>query len=164
MADKIVLALDHGTNVGWAIGRGWSTPVWGSHRLPSPDGDYCGRTWRAYGDWLSDMITVHSPDVIVKEAPLAAQHKGAQAATILMKLDGICEYILELREVEAMDVHVGSVRLHFCGSGHAKKEDVGTECRQRGWMVADHNAADALAALDFARHALQLPRPEGARA
>lgn len=31
---------------------------------------------------------------------------------------------------------------------------VGFECRERGWMVAEHNAADALACLAYARHAL----------
>jgi hypothetical protein len=154
MAGQIILALDHGTNLGWSLGRGSSTPRWGSHRLPSPDGDAFGRVWRAYGDWLSDMITVHAPTLIVKEAPLINEHMGQQAARMLMGLDTLAEYITELRDVEVMDVHVATVRKHFCGSGHAKKDDVGFECRQRGWMVADHNAADALAVLSFARDAL----------
>jgi len=41
-----------------------------------------------------------------------------------------------------------SARKIFCGSGHAKKEDVQAECRRRGWAPKDPDAADAACLLD----------------
>jgi len=152
-----ILALDISTHCGWALGRGWEQPRFGVQHLPSSgDGEF-GRTYFAFHQWLCDMLTMHSPDRLVFEAPLSSHGAGQNAARLSLGLAAIAEMVAHIRSVPSNEVAVNTVRLHFCGDGHAKKDDVGFECRQRGWMVADHNAADACAVLDFARHALKLP-------
>lgn len=152
---RTLLTLDLATRVGWAVGcMGSDTVGFGAYQLPSADAGEFGRQFHAFDMWLSDMITTHDPSHIVMEAVLADRAPGQNAARTLLGLGAITELVAYRREVDVMEVHVSTVRKHFCGSGHAKKDDVGFQCRERGWMVADHNAADALAVLSYARHAL----------
>jgi len=156
-----ILALDISIHCGWALGRGWEQPRFGVHHLPSFGDGMFGTSFASFHNWLADMMTVHSPDQMIFEAPLVAHGPGINAARLSLGLAGIAEMVAHVRGVTASEVMVATVRKHFCGAGHAKKEDVGFVCRERGWMVSDHNAADALAVLDFARHALL---PQGAPA
>lgn len=146
-----ILALDCGTNMGWAMTTERGV-VSGVHRLRRDDepGVY-GATYAALADWLADMITTAQPAAVFFEAPIPrGDHAGMSAARMMLGFAAIVELVCYRRDIKCRETHIQTVRKHFCGSGIAKKDEVMAECRRRGWEPVDHNAADALAVLDFA--------------
>jgi Holliday junction resolvasome RuvABC endonuclease subunit len=148
-----VLALDLATKFGWAFGSGGEHPRSGSVALPI----YRPRDARfaAYSDWLADAITTFEPSRIVYEAPQVTNGGTLNATTMETArfLFGVCaitDLVAWRRDVPCFDVHLSSVRKHFCNSGHAKKREVIRVCHLRGWSPADDNEADALAIWDYA--------------
>lgn len=115
---------------------------------------------------LHDLISLEKPRLVAYEAPRppSMAKSGAAAHTTFntfFKLIGLCAIAEEVSH--AMGVakitrtNVMTVRKHFCGSGHAKKDKVMATCRSLKWRFVDDNAADALALLHYQAHKEKVP-------
>ena len=140
-----VMALDLATRTGLAVGEPGSTPVGASADFSRYSG---GARYAALSDWLADQIAVHRPIIVVAEAPVMAMEHAHRTALMLIGMLAVAELTAARAGIshEVVILPVSSVRLHFCGSGSAKKSDVMLECHRRGWRPRDDNAADAMAA------------------
>lgn len=107
---------------------------------------------------LHDLISLEKPKLVAYEAPRppVMAKSGAAAFTTFdtfFKLIGLCavteEVAHSLGVAKITKCNVMTVRKHFCGSGHAKKDKVMQTCRDLGWRFVDDNAADALAILHY---------------
>jgi Holliday junction resolvasome RuvABC endonuclease subunit len=144
-----ILALDLATNVGWALGDIDGAIRHDTQRLAGASANNFGALFGSFDHWVSDMITVYSPDRIVFEAPIVG-HSSMNAARVLLGLVSIAELIAHRRGLPCWEVAVSTARKHFCGSGRAKKEDVISRCHELGFTQKDHNAADAIALYHYA--------------
>lgn len=159
-----ILALDIARQLGWAAatvdacrawprtqlevrGHDWSGVRSGSVALAQPAATH-GRLYAAFADWLGDAITVHAPNIVVFEAPLPRQSKGAEAARRSLGLAAIADLVCYRREVQCFEEANNTVKKSFAGSGRAEKGDILRACQARGWDPKDDNEADALALLD----------------
>lgn len=137
------------------------TPLSGTQRM-GVAADSMGAVFDRFSNWLADTVTTFGPTALVFEAPPPRMDKaGINAGRLLIGLASVTEMIGERRGLRVYEVASNTVRKHFCGDGRAQKDDVVAECRRRGWEPVDHNAADALALLDYAVACLA---PRGTRA
>lgn len=161
-----LLALDLATVVGWAhCGLGYRAVtsleaqaidrptgvLSGSHRIAAP-GVGIGGFLNAFDLWLSDLVTLHTPDILVFEAPiLTGGQTSIDTARKLMCLAGVTELIAHRRQIPIVrEVNVSSVKKHWTGNGRAKKFEMIDAARARGFAPRTDDEADALAAMDFA--------------
>ena len=154
-----LMAGDLSKSLGWAFVRDWGTPQWGTHELPRGGHVPDARVFHEFRTWLYDRFAWFKPDVFAVEAPMVGGSVKT-AAGLLIGLEAHAAEICHDLGIRYERVAVNTVRLHFCGSGHADKDDVGMKCRSLGWQVADHNAADALALLSYTRDCILDPAPQ----
>lgn len=148
---RSILALDLATQLGFAVGMPGSEPRYGTKVLPST-GEDIGRFGHAYDEWLSDMITLENPGLVVFEAPILA---GQTTITTARKLGGLAwhtEFVCHRREVRCAEHHLQSVKKFFAGNGRASKEDMIAAARRQGWDPKTDDAADALGLWSCAVH------------
>lgn len=153
-----ILALDVATNTGIAVGTPGSVPLaWSEHLGGPPDERRFSQAIR-----LTDkLIREHKPDFIAVEAAVG----GPKASAYLISLLACVRGVAWLRQVPSEAMHLGSIRKHFLGKalttrdfpsmthGAAKKAikaEVVKRCELLGWTVQNHDAADAMALLDYA--------------
>ena len=143
-----VLTLDLATKTGFAVGdiSNGDRPVSGVQQLPSTGNDI-GRFLFALDKWLSDLVTVHNPDLIVFEAPLflAGGKSNITTARKLMCLAGMTEYICTKHKIRCAECNVSTIKKYFTGNGRAQKHDMINKCRAIGLSPRDDNEADAIA-------------------
>lgn len=165
-----ILALDLATVTGWAYADPAAIAAWartvieanGTARQPGLiSGEESFRSpsrgamlARHYG-WLSDMITVYAPRLIVAEAPLPGGQPSLDNARIAFGLAAQTESVAARHRIGCRDAQISTVRKHFTGKGKypttsAAKAATIDACRLRGWAVRGNNEADALAVLDWA--------------
>lgn len=159
-----LMALDLSKSTGWAFARGWSTPSFGVKEFPRNRGDYevpLGTVLRLFREWLLDMIALHRPDKLLYEAPIISGGGDLYKHMVLLGMAAMTECVCDEAGIDCYQESSATIRKHFIGVGRGKSADlkdaVGYRCRQLGWQVSDHNAADALAALAYARDCF-LPR------
>lgn len=104
---------------------------------------------------LQDHIDLHKPKFVMMEAILIAGSQTSQQTALTtfglaMKIEEVCK----LNGIRIFDVHIGTWRSHFIGSGHGKKPNykriVQRRCDALGWKYRDDNESDALGILDYA--------------
>ena len=142
--------------------------VWGSQRFGTPGCDPGLMTHEAHF-WLTAQLhhKERRPALVVIEAPLPLGHMtkidprtrrkvplvNTETQRKLGGLYGIFDLVRFRADVRWAEYGVSSIRLHFIGDGRAskKRDRIIKRCLDRGWDVGkDHNAADALAVLDYA--------------
>src|SRR5690606_35025400 len=119
---------------------GWEKPTWGVFELPRGDHVTEGRVFNEQRKWLSGMMDILRPDLVIFESPMLAGNVPITAAYLLIGMAAITEELCSDRGIDVAQAAVSTVRKHFVGHGRAKKDDVGWKCRQLGWQVSDHNA------------------------
>lgn len=143
-----ILSLDLSLRVGWAYGRGFDRPLHGVWALGKTAD--LGRVFSGFAGELESAIAVHSPDLIIMEAPLPPQAQTAAiSARLQFGLAAICEMIASERGVRCEEEAAHVVRKLVFGRARVEKETVVQWCREQGWQPADHNDADALALLRY---------------
>lgn len=150
-----LLALDISKSCGWAFARDWAQPSFGVKEFPRGDHVDEGRVFSLFRDWLHDMLTLHNVNLLLYEAPIHGVN-DMRTTFVLIGMAAHAESVCHDRGVRVYQEAASVIRKHFVGKGRAGKkgnikDDVGYRCRQLGWQVSDHNAADALAALAYAR-------------
>jgi Holliday junction resolvasome RuvABC endonuclease subunit len=142
-----VLCLDLSLTTGFAYGmRTDRGPAFGIWKLPRIGGE--GARGAYFENTLARMLYDCQPSNLVLEAPLPLP------AQTHMKT---CEQQLGLRQlayveawrakVPVSEISALTVRMELMGTARFRKNEVKAEVmkfiRARGWMVTDHNAADA---------------------
>jgi hypothetical protein len=150
-----ILALDLGTNCGWALCRNGSI-TYGTKDFSPKRSDGPGQRWLKFRALLAnqynaagELEAVYYEEVMAhgtKENPnvIAAHIYGG----FLAHLEAWCD----VQRVRLVPVSVGTVKKTWTGNGKAKKDQMVAEARRRGFKVdldAD-DTADALAVLHLA--------------
>lgn len=144
-----IFAIDLGSCTGWAYAMPGGDPVYGHVRLPVDRGD--GAFFHRFRRWLLDQITVLSPRLIVREAPLiTASATSMQTVVRLFGLDAHTAEIAHVREVRCERANNATVKKFVTDNGRAKKPEMIDAIRARGWTPENDNVADALAVLLWA--------------
>lgn len=160
-----ILAIDAATRTGWAIATAEALASWPGLGAMSPG---CGPIEGvSYGvidmsltkpraarfcrffRWYYDVLDSGEIGHVYYEATLQFQ-SSSQAKKIAEGLAAYIEGIAFDHLTPVTDIAPATIKLHFTGSGKAKKPEMIAEARRRGWKPSDDNAADALALLDLA--------------
>jgi Holliday junction resolvasome RuvABC endonuclease subunit len=144
-----ILALDLGTQTGWALlGRDGAITSGSEHFKPQRfEGG--GMRYLRFKRWITEVK--QSADglnaVFFEEV---RRHAGVDAAHayggFMAHLTAWCEH----HRIPYQGVPVGTIKKHATGKGNASKDDMVVAARRRGHTPADDNEADALAILHWA--------------
>lgn len=147
----VTLALDLGTDCGYALLRADDRIESGTERLHSRKGEREGARFTRFRRWLIDAKE-KNPNLrrivferVVQGMPnqtYASQVYGGFLAVLLMFADH--------HDLEYEGFNVATVKKRFTGAGNARKEDVIAQCRLLGFSPGSHNEADAIAVLHVA--------------
>lgn len=137
------LALDLGTNTGWAISRdGVTVSGTASFKVGRYEGG--GMRYLRFQRWLDEMRGTGLDSVWFEEV---RRHAGTDAAHVygglLATLTAWCEH----HDVPYSGIPVGSIKKHATGKGNANKDLMIAAAVARGFTPVDDNEADALALL-----------------
>lgn len=151
--DCTLLALDIATETGWCVGKPSAEPTFGFYR--TRDGGLPNKLID-FGNWLRQVIAQHQPELVAFEEPpnptwgAGRGKKGTNATTILM-LNALCtkaEEICAEQRLTCRSVSAGKWKKNMVGTsrfGKSVRPYPATEsCAQRGWLVTNHNTADAV--------------------
>jgi hypothetical protein len=147
-----ILALDLAKRTGWARGILNTEELleFGSVTFGKENASNYARFAHALR-WAVDIFKNDPPDVLVIEAPIQVQAFSVQqGAKILFGLPAVITAVAHECGVYAIHEHdVRDIRNLFIGHRRLKtqqaKEATMRRCKQLGWKVEDHNAADACA-------------------
>lgn len=145
----VILALDLGTQTGWAL-RAVDQPITsGSESFKPRRFEGGGMRYLRFKRWLTEIKqSVESIDVVYFEE--VRRHVGVDAAHayggFLATLTAWCEH----HQIPYQGVPVGTIKKHAAGKGNASKEEMISAVINRGFNPADDNEADALALLHWA--------------
>jgi hypothetical protein len=154
-----ILALDLATRTGWARGIiGAGAPQSGTVQFGNSEASNNAVFAHALS-WLSTKLEPKPrPDIVIVEAMLPPTakvgHTSADSRDRLAGLHGIVRAVTYLRGIyEIHEAGVSTVRAHFIGASNLKRDEAKRQvmhrCRELGWAIDDHNAADALALWSF---------------
>lgn len=148
-ATPAVLALDLGTNTGWAVRTHDGHVTSGTMAFKPSRFEGGGMRYLRFARWLGELDTLADglSRVVFEEV---RRHAGTDAAHIyggfLAHLAAWCE----TRNVAYEGVPVGTIKRFATGKGNADKAAVIAAMQARGFHPADDNEADALALLLWA--------------
>lgn len=139
-----IIALDIATSTGACFDGPEGRPVFVTHRVP----DLClGLKLKSFAAWLYELIGVIEPDLLAIEAPLVQRggnfKSNIDTARLLNNLAGTAHYVAACAGVPVTEKNVGTIKLHFAGSGRADKRAMMERCRQLRWTVRNDHEADA---------------------
>jgi Holliday junction resolvasome RuvABC endonuclease subunit len=145
----MILALDFGQKMGWAVYYGPDDVLYGTEIFKPGRHEGGGMVWVRLRSWLRHMHDDHGPiDRVYYEE--VRRHKGTDAAHyyggFLAGVTGWCER----QNVPYLGVPVQHIKMFATGRGNASKEQVKDAMRKRGYEPADDNQADALALMTLA--------------
>lgn len=144
-----VLALDLGTQTGWALmGRDASISS-GAESFKPQRFEGGGMRYLRFKRWLTEIKQcADGIDQVVFEE--VRRHVGVDAAHAYGGFMGQLTAWCEHHQIPYQGVPVGTIKKHATGKGNAGKADVIAAMRAKGHPVTDDNEADALALLDWA--------------
>lgn len=145
IVDKI-MTFDLAANTGFAKGTPDGQPSFGSHAFTST-GDNFGRHQANVREWLTQILIVERPTLIGYEQPSLF---GITTPATVIKLCAYASTIEELCLKENFDIPVRQInpsqlKKFWTGKGNAKKDEMVAFAKRYGFMVANHDEADAVA-------------------
>ncbi len=144
-----ILALDCGTNTGWASevdGRVES----GVQDFSLKRGESKGIRFLRFNTWLNGMLELIVPHIVVYEL---AHFRGGHATEILVGMTTRIEEFCESKNIEYSSVHSAILKKFATGKGRANKEDMIKMARTKFNRpdLSSDDEADALHALAWAK-------------
>ncbi len=148
---QTIIALDLGTNTGWAIREKQGCITSGTVSFKQQRFEGGGMVFLRFKRWLTDLkATLGDVEAIYFEEVRA--HKGVDAAHkyggFLAHLTAWCEH----HQIAYQGIPVGTIKRHITGKGNSSKELVIEAIKKKGFTPIDDNEADSLALLDFVLH------------
>lgn len=150
----MILALDISTKVGWACSDGRSGVI----DLTRHKDDYAqmGREW---GAWLTNLIYMRKPTLLVIERPLA--RRATDADYIMNGLVWVTHMTAHEAGIPRSEVSASSWRKVLFGKGNMPTKEAKARalqwCRDKGIESRDDNHADALCILAWAERCVHRP-------
>lgn len=162
--NRIVLALDIGTNMGWACQLADGRIQSGGFTLPK--GKRQGERLHAFRVWLVDQLTrLGGIDTIVWEHAFA---QPGMANEVHHNLVGVLlDFAERNRITDYHSVDVKALKSFATGNGNADKDAMVGAANALGFRPRTHDEADALHLLRYettGRRAADVPRIAAARA
>jgi Holliday junction resolvasome RuvABC endonuclease subunit len=145
-----ILALDLGTQTGWALGTPQGSITSGSQSFKPQRFEGGGMRFLRFKRWLTDIKQCNEciDQVVFEEV---RRHAGVDAAHayggFMAHLTAWCEH----HQIPYQGIPVGTIKKQATGKGNASKDDMVAAVRARGHSPADNNEADAIALLYLAR-------------
>lgn len=148
-AEMAILALDLGSQLGWALRLREGTFSSGTVAFKPGRFEGAGMGFLRFRHWLDELAkTSGGLDAIYFEEVRA--HAGTLAAQVyggfLAHLTAWCEW----KHVPYRGVPVATIKKHATGKGNADKKAVIAAMQAKGFEPQDDNEADALAILHWA--------------
>lgn len=147
-----IFSLDCSSHVGHAFfASPDARPVCGTWKAPKAWAieDY-GVRFKAFHDWLCDVLTTLNPDILAFEGPVLPRGSMGLQTTehtlrTLIGLVSVAELVAKLRGIRCFEVNVSTAKLALTGNGRAEKRDMLVAATRRGWPCADDHQSDACA-------------------
>ncbi len=144
-----ILALDLGTQTGWAIRDRDGTVTSGSESFKPRRFEGGGMRYLRFKRWLTEIKqSCDGIDAVYFEE--VRRHAGVDAAHayggFMAHLTAWCEH----HQIPYQGVPVGTIKKHATGKGNASKDQMIHSAQLRGHTPADDNEADAIALLRWA--------------
>ena len=144
-----VLALDLGTQTGWAVRDRSGVVTSGSESFKPQRFEGGGMRYLRFRRWLTELKQCcDGMDAVYFEE--VRRHAGVDAAHayggFMAQLTAWCEH----HQIPYQGVPVGTIKKHATGKGNASKAEMIAAAKTRGFVAIDDNHADALALLDWA--------------
>lgn len=149
----IVLALDLGTTLGWALSVDHVITEWGveSFKVSNERHNDGGHRLLRFHNWLCEWFEKYPiTEIFYEESPLMG-FKSQSSAIVNIQMRGIASFICAAADIPFIAIHGSTLKKAFAGSGHAKKEEMCATAHQLGWdggkigTDLDNDAADACA-------------------
>ena len=145
---SVILALDLGTQTGWALIGADDQVDSGTVSFAPRKGEGPGMRFARFRRWLIDLKSAHGQiDAVYYED--VRRHIGTTAAHIYGGFLAVLAMWAGHHGIPCTGVGVGVIKKHATGNGAAKKPAMIAAMRERGYAVMDDNAADALALLHY---------------
>jgi Holliday junction resolvasome RuvABC endonuclease subunit len=139
------LALDLGTQTGWAIANQNGAVTSGTQSFRPQRFEGGGMRYLRFRRWLDEMHQLTSIGEIHFEE--VRRHQGVDAAHVYGGLLGQLSAWCEQHQIPYAGVPVGTIKRAVTGSGNASKADVIAAVEGHGFAPRDDNEADAIALL-----------------
>ena len=149
MTQTTILALDLGTNTGWALSGHGGRITSGTASFKPGRYDGGGMRYLRFTNWLIELDRLCGPIKVIWFEEVR-RHAGTDAAHVYGGLMATLTAWAELRGIPYQGVPVGSIKKHATGKGNADKVAMIAAARARGYSPADDNEADAIAILHWA--------------
>ncbi|WP_342049899.1 MULTISPECIES: polynucleotidyl transferase [unclassified Cupriavidus] len=150
-----ILALDLGTQLGWALGLRDGKLRSGTESFAARRNEGPGQRWLKFQAWLGQQYTSAGElQAIYYELVMAHGNRdnpNTLAAHVYGGFEAFLQAFADRNRIKLIGVGVGTIKKSATGKGNAKKEAVIAAMRSRGHRVQDDNHADALALLEYAR-------------
>lgn len=145
-----VLALDLGTQCGWAVATREGKFSSGSDRFDPARCGGTGKRWLAFREFLTARAREAGGIQAVYFEDVKAHGPGVQAAHVYGGFLAVLELWCAANNIPLYGVGVGTIKKHATGRGNAKKPDMIAAAQALGVRVVDDNQADAVALLAYA--------------
>ena len=145
-----VLALDLGTQCGWAVATREGVMRSGSDRFDPKRCGGTGKRWLAFREFLTARAREAGSIQAVYYEDVKAHGPGVQAAHVYGGFLAVLELWCAANNIPLYGVGVGTIKKHATGHGNAKKPDMVAAAQALGVRVVDDNQADAVALLAYA--------------
>ena len=146
---ETILALDLGTQTGWALHQLDGSITSGSESFKPQRFEGGGMRFLRFKRWLNELRSVdqHINAVYFEEV---RRHAGVDAAHAYGGFLGQLTAWCEQHRIPYQGVPVGTIKKHATGKGNAGKDEMIASVQLRGHVPCDDNEADALALLHWA--------------
>lgn len=139
-----ILAIDPGTNCGWAVRYDDSRMDGGTWRLQPGRFEGGGMRFLRLRRYLNEMIDQVKPELVVFEE--VRRHIGTTAAHVYGGLIAVIQEECECRQIPYQAIPVGTVKKVATGKGNAGKPEMIAAANEQ-WSLAlgdaEENEADA---------------------
>ena len=150
MNTMTILALDLGTQTGWALTSRDGSITSGSQSFKPQRFEGGGMRFLRFKRWLTDIKQCNDGiDQVVFEE--VRRHLGVDAAHAYGGFMGQLTAWCEHHQIPYQGIPVGTIKKHATGKGNASKDEMVASVRARGHAPTDANEADAIALLYLAR-------------
>ncbi|WP_440966133.1 hypothetical protein ACL58G_07825 [Massilia sp. GER05] len=146
-----ILAIDIGTQTGWARSSRAGTVASGSESFAPRRMEAAGQRWLKFRAFLNEQ-RVAGGEIHAVYYEDVKQHAGTLAAHVYGGFLACLEMWCAANNVPLRPVGVGQVKKHWTGKGNADKAAMCETARVLGFRPKDNNEADALAILSLAKH------------
>ena len=136
-----ILALDLGTNCGWAHQTFLGDIVSGTESFATKRHEGAGMRYLRFSRWLTEIKQTGITEIYFEEV---RRHIGTDAAHVYGAYMGALMQWCEKHEIPYQSVPVGTIKRAATGKGNASKEMMIAAAKEKGFDVADDNQADAI--------------------